>query len=291
MTDRSDALEPELVTPAPTVPAPTAVTPRRRRVGPALSWVFFGLGMVYFALPLIGMFEFSLRKRRGTYSFDAYTSVLNDPQFQATFSYSVVMSLVTIVLGMALVLPAALWVRIRLPAMRPVVEFITLLPLVIPVIVIAFGYLRMFNTSSFLPMTGTATGTNILLAFGYATLALPYMYRAIDNGLRTLDVQTLTEAAQILGAGWFTILFRVMLPNVFTAILSGAFLTFSIVLGEYVFAALLDRPAFGPYMIWTGGNRAYEPAALAVIAFSITWGCMGLIQLAGRLFPHTRASR
>ncbi|WP_322890703.1 MULTISPECIES: ABC transporter permease [unclassified Yoonia] len=251
----------------------------------------FTFGVLYFALPLIGMIEFSLRKRRDAYSFDAYTSVLGDPQFQATFSYSLIMSLVTIILGLALVLPAAIWVRIRLPKMRPVIEFITLLPLVIPVIVIAFGYLRMFNTSSFLPMTGSATGTNILLAFGYATLALPYMYRAIDNGLRTLDVQTLTEAAQILGASWFTIIFRIMLPNVFTALLSGAFLTFSIVLGEYVFAALLDRPAFGPYMVWTGGNRAYEPAALAVIAFTITWGCMGLIQLAGRLFPHTRAKR
>jgi putative spermidine/putrescine transport system permease protein len=264
---------------------------RRRGVGGVFSWAVLIFGVLYFALPLIGMFEFSLRKRRDAYSFDAYTTVLNDPQFQATFSYSVIMSLVTIALGLLLVLPAAIWVRIRLPKMRPVIEFITLLPLVIPVIVIAFGYLRMFNTSSFLPMTGSASTTNILLAFGYATLALPYMYRAIDNGLRTLDVQTLTEAAQILGAGWFTIIFKIMLPNVFTALLSGAFLTFSIVLGEYVFAALLDRPAFGPYMIWTGGNRAYEPAALAVIAFTITWGCMGLIQLAGRLFPHTRAKR
>lgn len=270
------------------VPAPARP---RRNLGKLLSWVVFGLGVLYFALPLIGMIEFSLRKRRGTYSFDAYTSVLGDPQFQATFAYSVVMSLVTIGLGLALVLPTALWVRIRLPRLRPLIEFITLLPLVIPVIVIAFGYLRMFNTSSFLPMTGSAASTNVLLAFGYATLALPYMYRAIDNGLRTLDVQTLTEAAQSLGASWFTILFRIMLPNIFTALMSGAFLTFSIVLGEYVFAALLDRPAFGPYMIWTGGNRAYEPAALAVIAFSITWGCMGLIQLAGRLFPHTRAKR
>lgn len=273
-----------------TAAAPAAVK-QPRRMGSVLSWVFFGFGVLYFALPLIGMVEFSLRKRRDAYSFDAYTTVLNDPQFQATFSYSVIMSLVTIALGLLLVLPAAIWVRIRLPKMRPVIEFITLLPLVIPVIVIAFGYLRMFNTSSFLPMTGSASSTNVLLAFGYATLALPYMYRAIDNGLRTLDVQTLTEAAQILGAGWFTIIFRIMLPNVFTALLSGAFLTFSIVLGEYVFAALLDRPAFGPYMIWTGGNRAYEPAALAVIAFTITWGCMGLIQLAGRLFPHTRAKR
>jgi putative spermidine/putrescine transport system permease protein len=255
------------------------------------AWAAFGFGTLYFALPLIGMFEFSLRKRRGEYSFDAYASVLGDPQFQATFLYSVVMALVTVVLGVLLVLPAALWVRVRLPAMRPVVEFLTLLPLVIPVIVIAFGYIRMFNTSSFLPLTGTIMGTNVLLAIGYATLSLPYMYRAIDNALRTLDVTTLTEAAQSLGSGWGTILFRIMLPNVYSGVISGAFLTFSIVLGEYVFAALLDRPALGPYMVWIGGNKAYEPAALAVIAFAITWACMGLIQATSRLSKHTRAKR
>jgi putative spermidine/putrescine transport system permease protein len=266
-----------------------ARAPRQRT--PVWSWICLGLGTLYFIVPLIGMFEFSLRKRRDGYSFDAYTAVLGDPQFQATFLYSVVMALVTIVLGTLLVLPAALWVRLRLPKLRPVVEFITLLPLVIPVIVIAFGYIRQFNTSSFLPLLGTVSGTNLLLAFGYATLALPYMYRAIDNGLRTLDVRTLTEAALSLGAGWGTIIFRIMVPNVLSAILSGAFLTFSIVLGEYVFAALLDRPAFGPYMIALGGNRAYEPAALAVITFAITWACMGLMSLAGRLPRHARTKR
>lgn len=255
------------------------------------SWVAFIIGFLFFFLPLIGTFEFSLRARRGVYSFDAYRNVLGDPQFRETFTYSVVMALFTIVLGVLVVTPTAFWVRLKLPKLRPAVEFITLLPLVIPPIVIVFGYIRLYNTSSYLPLTGTAVGTNILMMCGYATLALPYMYRAVDTGLRTIDVGTLTEAAQSLGAGWYTIITRLILPNVLVAVLSGAFLTFAIVIGEYVFAALLNRPAFGPYMVWMGGNRAYEPAALAVIAFVITWACMALIQLATRFSKHTRAQR
>jgi putative spermidine/putrescine transport system permease protein len=162
---------------------------------------------------------------------------------------------------------------------------------VIPAIVIVFGYIRLYNTSSFLPLTGTAMGTNLLLMFGYATLALPYMYRAVDTGLRTIDVVTLTEAAQSLGAGWGTILAKVMLPNVLVAVLSGAFLTFAIVMGEFTMAALLNRPAFGPYLQIVGANKAYEPSALAVIAFVITWGCMGLIQLVTRFQKHNRVAR
>ncbi|MDO5614246.1 MAG: ABC transporter permease [Paracoccus sp. (in: a-proteobacteria)] len=256
-----------------------------------LSWLSFLLGALFMLVPLVGTFEFSLRARRGEYSLDAYRSVLGDPQFQATFGFSVMAALATIVMGILIVVPAAYWVRLKLPWLRPVVEFITLLPLVIPAIVIVFGYIRMFNTSSWLPLTGSISGTNFLLVAGYSVLALPYMYRAVDAGLRTLDVATLTEAAQSLGAGWVTVLGRVILPNLFGAVLSGAFLTFAIVIGEYVFAALLNRPAFGPYMVWLGSNRAYEPAALAIIAFAITWGCMGLMQLATRLTRHGRAQQ
>lgn len=255
------------------------------------SWLALAVGLIYFVLPLIGTLEFSLRMRRGEYSLDAYRKVFEDPRFQETFSYSVIMALFTIAVGMLIVVPTAYWVRLKLPRLRPVVEFVTLLPLVIPPIVIVFGYIRLYNTSSFLPMTGSATGTNILLMMGYATLSLPYMYRAVDTGLRTIDVATLTEAAQSLGAGWTTILAKVILPNVLVAVLSGAFLTFAIVIGEFVMAALLNRPAFGPYLQLMGANRAYEPAALAVIAFAITWACMGLIQLATMFTAHTRAAR
>lgn len=248
-----------------------------------LAWAALGVGMLYFFLPLIGTFEFSLRMQRGVYSFEAYRVVFADPRFRQTFAYSTALALMTIVVGVLIVAPTAYWVRLRLPRLRPVIEFITLLPLVIPAIVIVFGYIRLYNTSSWLPLTGSSGGTNFLLLMGYATLALPYMYRAVDTGLRTIDVQTLTEAAESLGAGPIRIMARVILPNVTVAILSGAFLTFAIVIGEFTMAALLNRPAFGPYLQLIGANRAYEPAALAVIAFAVTWACMGLIALVTRL--------
>lgn len=257
----------------------------------AASWAILLLGMAYFILPLIGMVEFSLSMKRGEYSFEAYRVVLADPRFRETFMYSVVMALMTIVFGVFLVVPTAFWVRLKMPWIRPYIEFVTLLPLVIPAIVIVFGYIRLYNTSSWLPLTGSLTGTNALLLFGYMTLSLPYMYRAIDTGLRTIDVATLTEAAQSLGAGWVTILGRVILPNVLVAVLSGAFVTFAIVMGEFTLAALLNRPAFGPYLQLMGANRAYEPFALSTIAFVITWACMGLLNLVTRFSKFDKAPR
>ncbi len=261
------------------------------RSGRFWSWVIFAVGAAYFFIPLIGTLEFSMRMRRGAYSFDAYKVVLGDVHFQQTFGYSVLVAILTIILGVLIVVPAAYWIRLRLPQLRPIVEFITLLPLVIPAIVIVFGYIRMYGSSSPLPFLASARGADALLVIGYATLALPYMYRAVDTGLRTIDVRTLTEAAQILGAGWTTIMMRVILPNVLIAVLSGAFLTFAIVIGEFTMASLLNRPAFGPYLQLMGANRAYEPAALAIIAFAITWGCMSLIQILSRFAPKSGQTR
>jgi putative spermidine/putrescine transport system permease protein len=248
------------------------------------SWLVIILGILYFFVPLFGTLEFSLRLLRTGYSFEAYRIVLNDPQFRTTFSYSTILAVATIIFGVVLIVPTAYWIQLRLPGLRPIVEFITLLPLVIPAIVLVFGLLRIYSRPPF-ALTYNPRTTDLLLMFGYAVLSMPYMYRAVDTGLRAIDVRTLTEAAQSLGAGWLIILFRVIFPNVRVAILSGAFLTFAIVIGEFTIASLLDRPAFGPYMQLLGANRAYEPSALAIITFALTWASIGVIQLSVRGAP------
>ncbi len=116
-------------------------------------------------------------------------------------------------------------------------------------------------------------------------LSLPYMYRAVDTGLRSIDVRTLTEAALSLGAGWRVILFQIIFPNLRVALLSGVFLTFAIVMGEFTFAALLSWPAFGPYMEEIGAMRAYTPQALSVVSFLLTWASIGLISRIARGQP------
>ncbi len=110
-------------------------------------------------------------------------------------------------------------------------------------------------------------------------LSFPYMYRAVDTGLRAIDVRSLTEAAQSLGAGWVTILWRVILPNLRVALLSGAFLTLAIVIGEYTIASSWPGRRSARTSRCLGQNRAYEPAAVSLISFGLTWIAMGVIAL------------
>jgi putative spermidine/putrescine transport system permease protein len=192
------------------------------------------------------------------------------------------MGVLTIVASLALIVPTAYWVRLRLPRLRPVVEFITLMPFVVPAIVLVFGLIRVYSGGP-IPLTNTRFGTNLLLVAAYVVLGLPYMYRSVDAGLTAIDVRTLTEAAQSLGAGWPTILLRVIFPNLRAALLSGAFLTLAIVIGEFTIASfLVGINAFGPYMSLIGQNKTYESSALAIISFALTWLFMGLLQFVGR---------
>jgi putative spermidine/putrescine transport system permease protein len=248
------------------------------------AWLWIILGVGYFFTPLLGTLLFSLRAKRGELGFTAYANVFSDPRFFATFGFSLQMALLTIVVGLLLIVPTAYWVHLKLPQLRPYVEFVTLLPFVVPAIVLVFGLIKIYSRPP-LSLTSSALTTNFLLVAGYVVLALPYMYRSVDTGLRAIDVRTLTEAAQSLGASWAMILFRVIFPNVRVALLSGAFLTFAIVIGELTLAQYLARPAFGPYMALIGQDRAYEPSALALISFALTWLSVAVLQLIGRGAP------
>ncbi len=184
-------------------------------------------------------------------------------------------------MSIGLLMPTAYWVRLKVPRARPLIEFITLLPFVIPPIILVFGLIQTFSHGP-LPLTHTDMGSNVLLVAAYTVLSFPYMYRAVDTGLQATDIRSLTEAAQSLGAGWTRIILRVILPNLRVALLSGAFLTLAIVIGEFTIASFLARPAFGPYLNLLGTTAAYEPAAVTIISFGLTWLAMIMIAFIGR---------
>ncbi len=239
------------------------------------------VGMLYFFVPMYGTLDFSLRMKRGVISLQAYQIVLSDPKFLESFRYSAIMGVITVVVSVMIFLPTVYWMYLKVPKARPIVEIITILPFIIPVIVYVFGLIRTFSKPP-LQLTLTPFKTDILITAGYVVLSMPYMYRAIDVGMRSIDVRTLTEAGQSLGANWLQILFNVIFPNLRIAILSGALISFATVIGELILGDFLVRPALGPYMVQVGRDRAYEPAALGILSFALTWVCLGLIQFFSR---------
>lgn len=256
----------------------TRTTARTNRVW---SWIIFIVAGLYFLVPLAATFYWSLRAERGTFGFEAYRRLFADANFMPAFSQSIVNAIAAILISLLMIVPTSYWVALRLPKLRPVVEFITLLPFVIPAVVLSLALIRLYSRPPLL-LTATYDSSRILLVCVYAALSFPYMFRAVDNGLRAMDVRSLTEAAQSLGASWPTILMQVIFPNLRVALLSGALLTFAIVIGELTIALFMAQRTLGPYMANLTRSKVYEPSAMAIVAFAITWAAMGIIQRIGR---------
>ena len=102
------------------------------------------------------------------------------------------LALVTTVITLVLMVPTAVYVHLRLPQLRRLIEGITILPIVIPPVVLIVGVLQI--------APGSLKGTPYLLALVYVVLAMPFAYRSLDAGLRAIDLRTLVEASRSLGA-------------------------------------------------------------------------------------------
>ena len=238
--------------------------------------VWLVLAALYFLVPLYGTAEFSLETGVGKYGFDAYTKTLQDPMFQDTFLLSLKLALATVAISIILMVPTVYWVNLRLPRLRRTMDIIAVLPFVVPAVTLAVGTLKQFQSLPWL-----ISGPQILVLV-YVILAMPFTYRSLDAGMRGIDVHTLTEAAQSLGANWTTVLLRVILPNLRSAIISAAFLTITLVLGEYTIASLMLFNTFSIYMNEIGQSQANQAAALAMISLLLTWAALLGILFLGR---------
>ena len=248
----------------------------KRRSITKLVWIF--LGTLYFFVPLLATLQFSLEEGGGRYGFGAYKYILADPMFRQSILFSFEMALATIVISLVLLVPTVYWVRLRMPRLRPVLDFVSILPFVVPPIVLVVGLLTLYQSAP-----PWFVSTPLILLCGYVIHALPYVYRSVDAGMEAIDIHTLTEAAQSLGAGWATILLRVIVPNLRVALLSGAFLTLTIILGEYTMASLMLFTSFAVYIAYIGQSQATPAAALTLISFAITWVAMlGLLAVGRR---------
>lgn len=190
---------------------------------------------VYFVLPLIAMAEFSTRGREGSRSLESWTSIVDDDGLMEALVNSLLLSVTSAVLMLVLLVPTMAWIRLRLPQLQRLVEFLCLLPLAIPAIVLVVGMAPLYAWVNYFLGDSPLT-----LTFAYTILVLPFAYRAVDAGLSAIDLKTLAEAARSLGASWFTVLWKVVVPNIRVALIGASLLSVALVLGEFTIASLLN---------------------------------------------------
>jgi putative spermidine/putrescine transport system permease protein len=206
---------------------------------PEQSWfrrVHWGRGIVlwlaaaYFIIPFYAAMQFSLANTNGQFSLHPLTEIGAQPGFFSALWLSTELAIVTMVIVLVLMVPTMIYVHLRMPRFRRVMEVITILPIVIPPIVLIVG------VDGVTPFW--LKSSQWLLALIYVVLAMPYVYRSLDAGLGALDLKTLVEAARSLGSGWVSIIMRVLVPNLRSALMSASVLTLALVFGEFTIANL-----------------------------------------------------
>lgn len=245
--------------------------PRRRtaQVGPAIVLLACA---AYFLLPLLAMARFAFQRvpmvRWGwstlfdRWTLGSLTSAFSDPLFRPALMLSLKLVLGAVVLSLGILLPTALWVHLRLPKARPLVEVLTVLPYVVPPIALVVGV-----AGTFRPRAPWFLSSELSLIPFYAVLAMPFTYRALDAGIRAIDLRTLVDASRNLGAGWFTTLGRVLVPNLTSAIIGSACLTATVVLGEYTIASLLLKRTLPTFLVTFQNREPQGGMALALVLF------------------------
>ena len=219
---------------APATRGPQGMQRSRRRRLNAFRYVVFTLFGLFIVLPLLALARFSLEgSKLGTWSVAAWTQIVSYPGLASGVELTLELAVITSVVTLVLLLPTMIWIKLRVQWISRTFEFLCLLPLTIPAIALVVGLGPVYNRIQHYSLSA------LQLFWVYVILALPYAYRALSSGLDALDAVTLAEAARSLGASWFTVMFRVIAPNMRQAILNAVLLTGALVLGEFTIAYLL----------------------------------------------------
>ncbi|MDX2709331.1 ABC transporter permease subunit [Streptomyces sp. PA03-6a] len=268
------------------------------RIRPWRGIVLAGAGL-YFLVPLAASVIFTVDVPGQGITFDAYGQILGAEGFTSSLLLSLELAAATIAVVLLLMVPAMVALRLSAPRLRPVVEVICSLPLVVPPIALVAGVSNVLRWGpehlASTPLFQTFVAIQnpsfpVVLVLTYVVMALPFVYRALDAGLRAVDVRTLVEAARSCGADWPRALVRVVLPNLRGALLNASFLTLALVLGEFTVAQLLGFQPFAVWIVTVSGSQAQLSVAVSVLSLLVTWVLLLVLAAVGGRRPTSRTA-
>ena len=173
---------------------------------------------------------------------------LTVPAIANSLRFASISTLVDLVLGVAI---AYVVVRSRLRG-RQVLDFLAMMPLAVPGLVLAFGYLAMAQDGRFFGFLNPTRDPTILLIIAYAVRRLPYVVRSAAAGFQQTS-ETLEEAGQNLGAPPLKVLFRITLPLITANLIAGGLLAFAFAMLEVSDSLILAQ------------KQAYYPITKAIL--------------------------
>ncbi|MGI2879909.1 ABC transporter permease [Vibrio furnissii] len=236
-------------------------------------------------VPIIATLVYSLSSRWGAtilpdgFTLDWYLKLLSDARFIEAFGRSLLVCVAALALSTLLILPAIFVVFYYFPKLDRVMNLLILLPFAVPPVVSSVGLLQLYADSD-VPIVGTPW----ILIGTYFTIALPFMYRALANSFSAIHLRDLMDAAHLLGARTTQAFLQIVLPNVRKGLMASLFLSFSFLLGEFVFANILVGTRYETLQIYLYNMRqtsGHFTSALVMTYFLFIFFCTWLASRLG----------
>ncbi|QSA20212.1 ABC transporter permease [Vibrio furnissii] len=236
-------------------------------------------------VPILATLVYSLSSRWGAtilpdgFTLDWYLKLLSDARFIEAFGRSLLVCVAALALSTLLILPAIFVVFYYFPKLDRVMNLLILLPFAVPPVVSSVGLLQLYADSD-VPIVGTPW----ILIGTYFTIALPFMYRALANSFSAIHLRDLMDAAHLLGASTTQAFLQIVLPNVRKGLMASLFLSFSFLLGEFVFANILVGTRYETLQIYLYNMRqtsGHFTSALVMTYFLFIFFCTWLASRLG----------
>lgn len=247
--------------------------------------------VILLVLPVAATLLYSLSTHWGAtilpdgFTLSWYAELWQDDRFLAAFAHSLVVCLGTLVVGTLFIVPASFVVFYRFPGFAKVMNLLILIPFAVPPVVSSVGLLQIYADGP-LPIIGTPW----VLIGCYFTVVLPFIYRALANTLGTMNLHDMMDAAHLLGASTPRAFLLVILPNLKKSLMAALFLSFSFLLGEFVFANILVGTQYETLQVYLYAIRQTSGHATSAVVLSYFAFTLVMTWLAARLGKTDRGT-
>lgn len=230
------------------------------------------IALLFFIVPWLAAAVFGFSRPGQPVTFEPLASSFGDPKALEALRNTVLLTIATTLLMLVLLVPTIVYVNLKTPVAAKIAEFLSVLPLVVPAVAMVSGVSEFYRAIA--PAFLISMWSLVPI---YVVISLPLCYRAIDAGVKALDLKTLFAASSSLGATGPQTLVRVVLPNLRVAMLSAALLCITMVLGEFAIASLMLHYTFPVFIVEVSSTNPRGVAALAFVTIVITWALLWLI--------------
>lgn len=245
-------------------PSPRSGTAPARRTRLPVALLLALPPMLFLVLPMLLVVPMSFTNGQiiefppQAWGLGAYKEVFADDGWRTAILFSLKVAGLAVVIAVSTASLAAIGVSRCSPRLGGWVSAIALIPLSMPVVVLALGSFQVFNNWR---LTGTLFG----FALAHGVLGAPYVFVTVRAALAKLDM-ALVRSAMSLGAGTWSVLRWVYLPAIRPALLSGALLVFIVSFDEVVIALFISGPQAitFPVKLFTELQFNLSPAIMAV---------------------------